>query len=156
MGAWYAALGRGLGDTEVSAAVREPVSRSKEETFLHDLVERGDIAAEVRRLAMAVTEEVVADGRSIQRIGLKVRYNNFFTPVKSRKLPEVTQDPDAVATAAVDLLAKFELHRPVATPRRPRRVRAPLSPRSSVERRGVRPLRAAAAARMRRIGPDGR
>jgi DNA polymerase IV len=113
MGAWYAALGRGLGDTEVSDVPREPVSRSKEETFPEDLVERADVEAELRRIAEEVTREVVADGRRIQRVWVKVRFISFYTPIKSRKLPEVTQDPEVIASTALALLEKFELRRPI-------------------------------------------
>lgn len=113
MGTWYLALGRGLGDTEVTDVPREPVSRSHEETFATDLVERAEIERELRRIAETVTREVVADGRSIQRIAVKVRFTSFFTPIKSRKLPEITQDPEVIATAALVLLEKFELRRPV-------------------------------------------
>jgi len=113
MGTWYLALGRGLGDTEVTDVPREPVSRSHEETFTTDLVERAEIERELRRIAETVTREVVADGRSIQRIAVKVRFTSFFTPIKSRKLPEITQNPQVVAAAALVLLDKFELRRPV-------------------------------------------
>ncbi|WP_433012373.1 DNA polymerase IV [Kribbella sp. CA-294648] len=113
MGTWYLALGRGLGDTEVTDVPREPVSRSHEETFPADLAERADIERELRRIALAVTREVVADGRSIQRIAVKLRFTSFYTPIKSRKLPEITQDPEVVAAAALVLLEKFELRRPV-------------------------------------------
>ncbi|TCM45978.1 DNA polymerase IV [Kribbella sp. VKM Ac-2568] len=113
MGTWYLALGRGLGDTEVTDVPREPVSRSHEETFATDLVERAEIERELRRIAETVTREVVADGRSIQRIAVKVRFTSFFTPIKSRKLPEITQDPEVIAAAALVLLEKFELRRPV-------------------------------------------
>ncbi|WP_433163628.1 DNA polymerase IV [Kribbella sp. CA-247076] len=113
MGAWYAALGRGLGDTEVTDVPREPVSRSREETFPQDLAERGEIVDQVRRIAVEVTRDVVAEGRTIQRIAVKVRFRNFYTPIKSRKLPEVTQDPEVVAAAALEVLEKFDLNRPV-------------------------------------------
>ena len=113
MGTWYLALGRGLGDTEVTDVPREPVSRSREETFATDLAEREEIERELRRIAIEVTRDVVAEGRSIQRIAVKVRFTSFFTPIKSRKLPEITQDPEVVAAAAQVLLDKFEIRRPV-------------------------------------------
>lgn len=113
MGAWYAALGRGLGDTEVTDVPREPVSRSREETFPQDLVDRADVEKELRRIAEEVTRDVVAEGRSIQRIWVKVRFITFYTPIKSRKLPEITQDPEVIATTALTLLDKFELRRPI-------------------------------------------
>ncbi|MFI7059713.1 DNA polymerase IV [Kribbella sp. NPDC050124] len=113
MGAWYAALGRGLGDTQVTDVPREPVSRSREETFPEDLAEPSEIVEQVRRIAVEVTRDVVAEGRSIQRIAVKVRFKNFYTPIKSRKLPEVTQDPEVIAAAALEVLQKFDLNRPV-------------------------------------------
>ncbi|MEI8406667.1 MULTISPECIES: DNA polymerase IV [unclassified Kribbella] len=113
MGAWYAALGRGLGDTEVTDVPREPVSRSHEETFPNDLVERAEVEEQLRRIAVKVTHDVVAEGRTIQRVWVKVRFTTFYTPIKSRKLPETTQDPEVIATTALALLEKFELRRPV-------------------------------------------
>jgi DNA polymerase IV len=113
MGAWYLALGRGLGDTEVTDVPREPVSRSHEETFATDLETREEVERELRRIAETVTREVVAEGRSIQRIAVKIRFTSFFTPIKSRKLPDVTQDPEVVVAAVLVLLDKFELRRPV-------------------------------------------
>ena len=109
MGAWYAALGRGLGDTEVTDVPREPVSRSREETFPQDLIERAEVEEQLRRIAVEVTRDVVAEGRTIQRIWVKVRFTTFYTPIKSRKLPEITQDPEVIATTALALLEKFEL-----------------------------------------------
>ncbi|MFF0265847.1 DNA polymerase IV [Kribbella sp. NPDC004536] len=113
MGTWYAALGRGLGDTQVTDVPREPVSRSHEETFDTDLAERPDIERELRRIAIEVTNEVVADGRTIQRVWVKLRFTTFYTPIKSRKLPEPTQDPEVIATTALTLLDKFDLRRPI-------------------------------------------
>jgi DNA polymerase IV len=113
MGAWYAALGRGLGDTQVTDVPREPVSRSREETFPEDLVERAEVEEQLRRIAVEVTRDVVAEGRSIQRIWVKVRFISFYTPIKSRKLPEITQDPEVIAATALALLEKFELRRPI-------------------------------------------
>jgi DNA polymerase-4 len=113
MGAWYAALGRGLGDTQVTDVPREPVSRSHEETFPEDLADRAAAERELRRIAVEVTEEVVADGRTIQRVWVKVRFITFYTPIKSRKLKSPTQDPAIIATTALELLEKFDLHRPI-------------------------------------------
>ncbi|WP_344111804.1 DNA polymerase IV [Kribbella alba] len=113
MGTWYLALGRGLGDTEVTDVPREPVSRSREVTFGEDLTERAEIEEKIRLMAMELTRDVVAEGRRVQRVHVKVRFTSFYTPIKSRKLPEVTEDPEVVAAAALAVLAKFELRRPV-------------------------------------------
>ncbi|WP_112245356.1 DNA polymerase IV [Kribbella monticola] len=113
MGSWYLALGRGLGDTEVTDVPREPVSRSHEVTYPSDLSDPVEIADKVREMTLALTREVVAEGRSVQRVHVKVRFISFYTPIKSRKLKESTQDPEVVAAAALDVLAKFEFRRPV-------------------------------------------
>jgi DNA polymerase-4 len=113
MGTWYLALGRGLGDTEVTDVPREPVSRSHEVTYPEDLSDPGEIQEKVRALAEELTRSVVAEGRWVQRVHVKVRFITFFTPIKSRKLPAPTQDPAVVADAALTVLAKFELRRPI-------------------------------------------
>jgi DNA polymerase-4 len=113
MGTWYLALGRGLGDTEVTDVPREPVSRSHEVTYPEDLSDPADIQDKVRAMAEELTRSVVAEGRWIQRVHVKLRFVNFYTPIKSRKLPAATQDPAVVADAALTVLAKFELRRPV-------------------------------------------
>ena len=113
MGVWYAALGRGLGDTQVTDVPREPVSRSHEETFPDDLADRAAVERELRRIAVEVTQEVVAEGRTIQRVWVKVRFITFYTPIKSRKLRQPTQDPEVIATTALSLLEKFDLKRPI-------------------------------------------
>jgi DNA polymerase-4 len=113
MGGWYHGLGQGLGDTEVTDVPREPVSRSREITFPADLTDPTEIEGELVKMATEVTRDVVAEGRRIQRVAVKVRYASFYTPIKSRKLSEITQDPDEVARAALVILAKFDLDRPV-------------------------------------------
>ena len=64
-------------------------------------------------LAAKVTAAVVAEGRWVRRVGIIVRYASFFTPTRVTTLPEPTQDPDEVARAAVGLLDRVDLHRPV-------------------------------------------
>jgi DNA polymerase-4 len=82
-------------------------------TYPEDLTEPAEIEEKVRLMALRLTREVVAEGRRIQRIHVKVRFTSFYTPIKSRKLPEITEDPEVVAAAALTVLAKFELRRPV-------------------------------------------
>jgi len=113
MGGWYHGLGKGLGDTEVTDVPREPVSRSRETTFPVDLVDRAEIEAKLTELATGLTRDIVAEGRRVMRVSVKVRFSSFFTPIKSRKLPEPTQDPDEVARVALAVLARFDLNRPV-------------------------------------------
>ncbi len=101
-------LGLG-GDT--SPLVDEPwiaKGRSKETTFTEDLTDPERIAAEVDRLAREVTESVVADGRSVTHVAVKVRTKSFYTRTKISKLPSTTTDPTAVARTAAVVLGRFE------------------------------------------------
>lgn len=106
-------LGLGGGTDPIDGSPRVPKGRSREVTFPEDLIDRDRIAAEVERLAAAVTEEVVADGRSITHVAVKVRTASFWTRTKTSKLPEPTTDPTAVVAGAARVLGRFDLDRPV-------------------------------------------
>jgi DNA polymerase-4 len=88
-------------------------SRSREVTFEHDLTVPAEIEQQVARLAHEVTESVVAEGRRVTHVAVKVRTATFFTRTKIAKLAEPTTDPGEVARMAGVVLARFELHRPV-------------------------------------------
>ena len=89
-------------------------SRGKEETFTRDVHGDADIAAHVERLARDVTAEVVAAGRRITHVAVKVRTASFWTRSKISKLPDgPTTDPEVVARMAADVLARFEVRGPV-------------------------------------------
>ena len=51
--------------------------------------------------------------RLVVRVAVKVRTSSFFTRTKISKLPAPTTDPQAVERAALAVLARFELDRPV-------------------------------------------
>jgi DNA polymerase-4 len=88
-------------------------SRSREVTFERDLTARSQLEAEVTDLATAVTRSVVAEGRRVTHVSVKVRTATFFTRSRIRKLPEPTTDPAAVAATARALLDLFDVHRPI-------------------------------------------
>lgn len=100
-------------DSPVVGAPWVARSRSREVTFEHDLTDPGDIAGHVADLAEEVTRAVVAEGRRVTHVAVKVRTATFFTRSKISKLPEPTTDPDEVARMARTVLARFELDRPV-------------------------------------------
>ena len=51
---------------------------------------------------------------SMIRVGVKVRTASFFTQTREAKLRDgPTTDPDVLAAAALTVLGKFELTRPV-------------------------------------------
>ncbi len=113
IGPYLRDVGRGAGSTTVSAEPWEPRSRSRETTFRVDLVERAAVEEQVDRLARELAAEAESEGRQVFRVGVKVRVVPFFTNTREHKLAEPTTDTDTVAKAAVDLLDKFDLHRPV-------------------------------------------
>ena len=85
-----------------------PRSRSKETTYPRDLTDPDEVRVEVARLAREVTASVVAEGRIVTHVHVKVRTATFFTRIKSSKLPEPTTDPDVVAERALVVLDRFE------------------------------------------------
>lgn len=113
MGPHYHRLGRGVGRRSVDPTPWVPRAHGREETFQTDLDDDAEIEAAVRRLTARVVADIAAEGRPAWRVGLKVRDRAFQTVQRSRKLPAPTDDPDALADAAVALLAKVERRRPV-------------------------------------------
>ena len=71
------------------------------------------VAQHVERLARQVTADVVAEGRRITHVAVKVRTSTFFTRTKISKLPLSTTDPDEVAAMACTVLARFGDLRPI-------------------------------------------
>jgi DNA polymerase-4 len=90
-----------------------PRSRSKEVTFTRDLVQRAEIDDHVARMAREVTQSVVAEGRTVTHVAVKVRTATFFTRNKISKLPEPTTVDDAVVAKALEVLDRFELDQPI-------------------------------------------
>ena len=67
----------------------------------------------VRELAARVVKDIDAEGRPAMRVYLKIRYRNFFTLTRSRKLKEPSNDPVVLGDVAVALLEKVEPDKPV-------------------------------------------
>jgi DNA polymerase IV len=106
-------LGLGGDDSPIVDEPHVARGRSREETFTTDVTDATLVAAHVDRLAREVTAEVVADGRSVTHVAVKVRMSNFFTRTKISKLPAPTIDATEVAAMALAVLARFEELRPV-------------------------------------------
>jgi DNA polymerase-4 len=113
IGPYLRVLGLGGDDSPVSAERHVARSRSRETTFTEDLADRAEIDGHVARLGREVTESVVAEGRRVTHVAVKVRTATFFTRTKISKLPTSTIDPAVVAGRALQVLARFELDRPV-------------------------------------------
>ena len=113
MGPWYRRLGRGVDSSPVDATPYVARGHGREVTFQHDLTDRDEIAAEVRRLAERVTEDIRAEGRPAVRVGIKVRYKPFITTSRSLTLDGPTEDPAVIADAALELFGRLESQRAV-------------------------------------------
>ncbi len=125
---WLSIIARGGGDTEIVTEPWVAKSRSKEVTFATDLTDRADIEHQVTVLARQLGTEVVAAGRRVIRVAVKVRSSSFYTQTRETKLRDgPSTDLDVIAQAALEVLAKIELKRPV----RLLGVRADLSPDES-------------------------
>jgi DNA polymerase-4 len=103
----------------VAGPVQEPPL-----TFPSDLTHPSVIADEVATLARDLCVEITKDGRRATHVGVTVRTRTFVTQVKTGKLPEATTDKDIVEAGARQVLARFEITRPV----RLLRVRLDLAP----------------------------
>jgi DNA polymerase-4 len=112
-GPWLVQLGRGGGSTQVDAQPRIARSRSRETTFPEDLTDRTAIVDRLRALARELGGDVVAEGRPVRRVAVKIRYPSFTTPTRITTLPEATVDIAVIESAALDLLARFHLERGV-------------------------------------------
>jgi DNA polymerase-4 len=113
-GSWLVLSARGAGETTVDTEPWVARSRSRETTFAQDLTDPAEIAAQVAALARALGADVVADGRLVTHVAVKVRFTSFFTPTKVMKLRGgPTTDLDEIERAALTVLAKFDLPRPV-------------------------------------------
>ena len=111
---WLSQIARGGGDTDVVTEPWVARSRSKEVTFARDLTDRAEIEEQLSVLARALGAEVVAAGRRVIRVGVKVRSSSFFTRTREAKLREgPTTDLDVISGTALAVLEKFELDRPV-------------------------------------------
>lgn len=112
MGPWFHRLGRGVDSSPVDATPWVPRAHGHEETFQRDL-EWPEVPDAVRGLAGRALASIDAEGRPAMRVHLKVRYPNFFTLTRSRKLPEPSRDLTVIGDAAVALLDRVEQDKPV-------------------------------------------
>ena len=106
-------LGLGGDDARVVDEPYVPRGRSREVTFEHDITSRAEIEEHVTRLAIEVTESVVAEGRSVTHVAVKIRTATFFTRTKIGKLVRATTDAADVVRHALVVLDRFDLDRPV-------------------------------------------
>ncbi|MGH2694406.1 MAG: DNA polymerase IV [Actinomycetota bacterium] len=112
-GPWLKRLALGEHGGRVSAEPHVAKSRSKEVTFQTDVSDRGVIGDEIARLARAVADDIGAQDRLAMAVALKVRFAPFDTHSHSARLEAPTRDPQELKRAALRVLDRFELDRPV-------------------------------------------
>ncbi|MEZ2388841.1 DNA polymerase IV [bacterium RCC_150] len=112
MGPWYAELGRGDGARVVDDTPWVARGHSRETTFQRDLTEPAQVGDAVAELTARVLEDVVAEGRPVVGLTLKVRYAPFFTTTHARKIP-ATFDQNEILARVRDLTAGIEAGRPI-------------------------------------------
>jgi len=112
MGPWYAQLGRGDGASVVDDTPWVARGHSREITFQQDLTEPAQVDEAVRDLTVRVLEDVVAEGRPVIGLTLKIRYAPFATTTRARKIPATSDGTDILARA-LDLAGEIEPGRPI-------------------------------------------
>ena len=116
-GAHLAALARGE-DPRPVVAEREAITIGHQETFEHDLDDKGEIA--VIRLAQAdrVAARLRAADLRARAAVLTIKYDDFRLITRRTTLPAATSDGGVLARTAIELLAKVAIE-----PRRGARIR---------------------------------
>ena len=112
-GPWLASLGRGEGSARVHPEGWTAKGHGRERTFQRDLTDPSEIRRETVRLADAVLDDLRREERPATHVTVKVRFAPFFTGTHGVTLGEPTMEPEAVRSAALRALERFELDRPV-------------------------------------------
>ena len=112
-GPWLVRLARGESDSPVTALPHRPRSRGRETTFQENLVDRGRIRGEVRRLAREVADDLREEGRPAVRVVVKARFAPFITRTRGVPVDPPAVSPEALERAALDALGRFDLDLPV-------------------------------------------
>ena len=113
IGPWLVQQARGIDLSPVTDEPYVPRSRSREVTFQQNLTDWDQVTEEITKIAATVSEDVADEGRRAIRIVVKVRYAPFFTKTHGHTLPEPTEDPVAIESAALTALQGFTRHDPV-------------------------------------------
>src|SRR5687767_7511887 len=87
---------------------RESKSSSTENTYAEDLTSLERIREELDRMARENAQWLSRSGLAARTVTIKVRYGDFKTVTRSHTLSVATDDPDLLASWAVELLARTE------------------------------------------------
>jgi DNA polymerase IV len=106
-------LAEGGERSELVTTPREPKSRSHQTTFPEDLVDTVEIQQRLVTIAEETAAEVFDDGYAVARVAVTLRTASFWTRTKSRTLPAPTRDIKDIVSAALIVLDRFTITRPV-------------------------------------------
>jgi DNA polymerase-4 len=113
IGPWLVQLGQGRDPRPVVGDPWRARSHGREVTYQENLEDWDRVRAEVAALALAVTDDVVAEQRPARRVVVKVRYAPFVTQTHGFTLPEPASDAETIQRAALSALEGFTGRRPV-------------------------------------------
>lgn len=112
-GNWLYVLCRGGGDSAITVEPWLARSHSKSRTFATDLSDATEMRAAAGELLRELLDQVVGEERLPFRVAVTVRTTTFYTRTKSRKLPAPSLDFAELESVVADLLARFDIDRPV-------------------------------------------
>ncbi|CAN5606217.1 DNA polymerase IV [soil metagenome] len=105
------ALASGHDDRVVTPRQAEK-SISTDRTLLHDLLTETEVAKELLRGAVEVTERLRQANRTARTVGIKIRFADFTTLTRVRTLAEPTDSSKEVYAASLALYRTLSLDRP--------------------------------------------
>jgi nucleotidyltransferase/DNA polymerase involved in DNA repair len=120
IGPWLVQVGGGIDDRPVYGGEYRARSRGREVTFQRDLDDPDGVRAETAAVARSLAEEVVAEGRAVARVVVKIRWVPFTTRTRGVTLPEPAIG--APAAAAIEAAALAVLDGLLREERRPVRL----------------------------------
>jgi DNA polymerase-4 len=100
-------------DSSPVTETRKVISESRETTFDRDISDRAQLESLLGGLVDRLCAALVAQGRRGRTIGIKIRLDDFSTHTRARTLPEPVSTADRVGPVALELLRRFDAHRPV-------------------------------------------
>lgn len=112
-GPWLVRLAQGRDSGRVDPSPYVARSRSREVTFQTDLTDWAEVVAQVAGIADRVADDVLAEGRPVTRVVVKVRYRPFVTQTHGVGVGLQPGDREGLRAAAAEALARFEERRPV-------------------------------------------
>jgi DNA polymerase IV len=104
----------GIDPRPVSGEPGEAISISNEETFEHDVSDRSELHAELRRMADGLAGSLHRRGLAARTVTTKLRYPDFSIATRSQTLAVGTDDAETIADLACRLLDRALGQRPDA------------------------------------------